>query len=91
MVTGVKPATAEVDIVNATLTLPAGTVTVSGTITADGKLLLSDTTAPLFGAVPFSVTVPWDKDLPKTLLGLKVKVLNTRGLIVRAAVFVTPP
>ncbi len=91
MVTGVEPATAEVDIAKAALTLPAGTITVAGTVTADDELLLSDTTAPPFGAVPFSVTVPWDEDLPRMLAGLKVNVLNTRGLTVSAAVFVTPP
>ena len=77
-------------IVNVALVLPAGIVTLDDKLATDGMLLLSNTTAPPLGAAPFSVTVPWDEDPPRTLAGLKVSVLNTGGLTVSAAVFVTP-
>jgi hypothetical protein len=45
-------------IVNVALVLPAGTVTVDGTLAADGVSLLSDIATPPLGAGPVSVTVP---------------------------------
>ncbi len=82
--------TAVVDIVNVALVLPAGIVTLTGTLAAF-ELLLNDTTAPPLGAAPVNVTVPWEEDPPTTLVGLKVSVLNAGGFTVSDAVFVTPP
>ncbi len=82
--------TALVDIVNVALELPAGTVTLAGTLAAL-ELSLSETVAPLLGAGPLIVTVPWEVLPPMTLVGLKVSVLNAGGLTVIEAVFVTPP
>lgn len=44
-------------MVNVALVLPAGTVTLAGTVAA-GESSLSDTTAPPLGAGPLKVTVP---------------------------------
>ncbi len=90
MVAVVELATAVVVIVNVALELPAGTVTLAGTLAAVGVLLFSDTAAPPLGAAPVSVTVPWDEDLPRTLVGLKVNVLNAGGMTVSEAVLVIP-
>ncbi len=89
MVTDVELDTAVVVIVNVALVLPAGTVTLAGTLTAF-ELSLSDTTAPPLGAGPLIVTVPWEEDPPGTLAGLKVSVLNDGGATVSVAFLVTP-
>ncbi len=90
MVTDVELATELVAIVNVALVLPAGTVTVAGTLAAF-ELSLNDTTAPPLGAALVSVTVPWRGDPPRTLVGFKLSVLNAGGPTISAAVFVTPP
>ncbi len=90
IVTDVELVTAKVVTVNVALVLPAGTMTLAGTLAAF-ELSLSDTVRPLLGAGPFIVTVPWDVLPPTTLVGLKVKLLNTGGLTVSEAVLATPP
>jgi hypothetical protein len=89
-VTAVDPTTGYVVIVNAALVLPAGTVTVAGTLAAD-EFSLSDTTTPPLGAGPFSATVPWEMIPPTTLAGLTENEFNAGGVTVSVAVFVTPP
>src|SRR5205814_2267987 len=72
MVTGVDAATALVLIVKSALLLPAGTVTLEGTLAA-ALLLESATCAPPAGAGPLSVTVPVDDCVPPvTLVGFNV-------------------
>src|ERR1700745_4329772 len=72
MVTEVDVATALVLIVKVALLLPAGTVTLDGTLAAL-LLLESITCAPPAGAGPLSVTVPVDDCAPPvTLVGLNV-------------------
>ncbi len=90
MVAEVELDTAVVVIVNVALVLPAGTTTLAGTLAAF-ELSLSDTIAPLLGATLVSVTVPWEEDPPRTLVGVKVSVLKTGGPTVSAAVFATAP
>ena len=51
------PCTALVVTVKVTPVAPAGMVTDDGTWAADGLVLVSETTAPLGGAAPFSVRV----------------------------------
>ncbi len=77
-------------IVKVALVLPAGTVTLAETLATVGVSRASDMTAPPLGAAPVSVTVPWDDDPPRTLVGLKVNVLNAGGMTVSVAVLVTP-
>ena len=90
MVTKVELATGFVVIVNVALVLPAGIVTSAGTLIADGVSLLNDIVTPPIGAAPLNVIVPWEVDPPMTLVGLIVSKLNTGGVTVSAAVFVTP-
>src|SRR6516162_7993475 len=72
MLAGVDEATAVVLIVKVALLLPAGTVTLEGTLAA-ALLLESITCAPAVGAGPLSVTVPVvDCVPPVTLLGFNV-------------------
>ena len=90
MVTDVDTPTGYVVIVNVALVLPPGTVTLEGTLAADGVLLFSDTTTPPLGAAPVSVIVPWEIIPPRTLVGLIESELKEGGVTARAAVFVTP-
>ena len=72
MVTEVDVATALVLIVKVAVLLPAGTVTLDGTLAAV-LLLERFTCAPPAGADPLSVTVPVDDCAPPvTLLGFSV-------------------
>jgi hypothetical protein len=57
MVAAVDVVTMDDAVVNAALMLPADTVTVAGTVTAE-ELLLKATEAPPVGAGPVNVTVP---------------------------------
>ncbi len=77
---------------NVALVLPAGTVTLSGTLATEGALLLSGTAAPPLGAAPVRVTVPWRVFPPTTLDVLRDNEFNLKGGVrVNAAVLVTPP
>src|SRR5437667_90406 len=79
MVTGVDAATALVLIVKFALLLPAGTVTLEGTLAA-ALLLESITCAPPAGAGPLSVTVPVDDcSPPATLVGFNVSEETAGG------------
>jgi len=67
MVAEVDMRTIDAFTVKVTLLLPAGTVTVEGTLAA-ALLLESVTCAPPAGAGPLSVTVPVDDCTPPTTL-----------------------
>jgi len=69
IVTGVLVVTLLVATVNGVEKLPAGTITVDGTLTA-GELLERLTTAPPGGAWPFSMTIPPAGEPPLMLLGV---------------------
>ena len=93
-VTAVEPDTALVVTANVPLLAPPDTVTLDGTVAADGVSLLSGTTAPPAGAGPLSVTVPVEGFPPTTLDGFTDTVLNvTTGaaVTVSEAVLVIPP
>ena len=94
MVTGVDAATALVLIVNVVPVLPAGTVTLEGTLAA-ALLLESVTAAPPAGAGPLSVTVPVDVcEPPVTLAGFIVSeetVGRGGGITVSEADVLAPP
>jgi len=86
--------TIDVFTVKVALVLPAGTVTLEGTLAAP-LLLESITCAPPAGAGPLSVTVPVeDCTPPTTLVGLKVSeatVGRGGGVTVSEADVLTPP
>jgi len=91
MVTGVDAATALVLIVKVALLLPAGTVTLEGTLAAP-LLLESVACAPPAGAGPLSVTVPVDDCAPPVaLIGLNVSEETVGGVTVSEADMLTPP
>jgi hypothetical protein len=89
---------AEVDIttidvltVKVALALPAGMVTMDGTLAAP-LLLESMTCAPPAGAGPLSVTVPVENCTPPTtLVGFSVSEATIGGFTVSEAVRVVPP
>src|SRR5438445_8470833 len=85
--------TIDVFTVKVTLLLPAGTVTVEGTLAA-ALLLESVTCAPPAGAGPLSVTVPVDDCAPPTTLcGFNVSdaMVGSGGVTVSDADRATPP
>jgi len=61
--------------VNVHVVLPAGTVTVSGTVAAV-LLLEASTTTPPAPAGPLRVTVPADVEPPPTVVGLRLIEIN---------------
>jgi hypothetical protein len=90
MITAVDAVTLRVVTVNVALVLPAGTVTLAGTVAAAVLPLLSVTTAPPEGAAAFKVTVPVE-DVPEfTEVGLNVTDDTTRGATVRVALWLLP-
>ena len=73
--------------------LPAGTVTVAGTLALLALLLNKLTTKPPLGATAVSVIVPVDPLPPRTDVGLRVNddsAAGAAGFTVKAADFVTP-
>ena len=72
------------------LVLPAGMVTLEGTVATLVLLLLSVTRAPPLGAGPLSVTVPVEGVPPRTLVGFKLTALRLRVCTVRVAEAVPP-
>ena len=85
--------TIDVLTVKVALALPAGTVTMDGTLAAP-LLLESMTCAPPAGAGPLSVTVPMeDCTPPTTLVGFSVSeaTVTGGGFTVSEAVRVVPP
>jgi hypothetical protein len=95
MVAEVDTSTTEVLTVKVPLVLPAGTVTLDGTLAAP-LLLESITCAPPAGAGPLSVTVPVEdpKGPPTTLFGFNVSeetVGRGGGVTVSEADVLAPP
>lgn len=82
--------TIDVFTVKVALLLPAGTVTLAGTLAAP-LLLERVTCAPPAGAGPLSVTVPVDDCTPPTtLLGFNVSEETVGGVTVSEADGLTP-
>ena len=90
---------------NVVLVLPAGTVTLAGTVAREPLLVARDTTVPAAGAGPLSAMVPLDGSPLRTLVGLSVRLDSETpvagtgvgvgagadgGFTVNVAVFVTP-
>jgi len=94
IVAEVDKRTVDVFTVKVTLLLPAGTVTLEGTLVA-ALLLESITCAPPAGAGPLRVTVPVDDWVPPiTLAGFNVSdetVGRGAGVTVSEADLLTPP
>ena len=90
MVTVRVKITLEVVTVKLMVVLPAGMVTLEGTVATLVTLLLSVTLAPPLGAGPFSVSVPVDVVPPRTLVGFRVTELRLRGCTVSVAEAVAP-
>jgi hypothetical protein len=89
MVTLVTAPTALVVTLKVAVVAPAGTVTLAG-VTAEKLLSDRVTAAPPAGATPFKVTVPVEEVPPITLSGLMLTAKSAGGLMVSAAVLVTP-
>jgi len=70
---------------------PDGTVTLTGTVATDVRLLDRVTSAPTDPAGPLSVTVPVDEFPPETLVGLSVSETKDSGVSINDAVFETDP
>jgi hypothetical protein len=79
MVTGVEAATAKVVTVNVALVVPAGTVTLAGTVAAAVLLLERETTAPPLRADALSSTLPVEANPPLTLVGFSVSEVRVGG------------
>ena len=79
MVTTVEEPTGVVLTVKVALVLPAGTVTLAGTVAAPVLLLDKLTTAPPLGAGALSVTVPVEELPPVTLVGLRLSDESVGG------------
>jgi len=83
--------TTDVFTVKVALLLPAGTITLEGTLAAP-LLLESITCAPPAGAGPLSVTVPVDDCAPPiTLVGFNVSEETVGGVTANEADVLTPP
>jgi hypothetical protein len=83
--------TPKVVTVNVREVLPAGTVTLAGTVAAAVLLLERVTTAPPVGAALLRVTVPLELFPPTTVVGLReTEDTVTAGVTVRVAVRVVP-
>lgn len=85
----VLAAITEVEIVKVAEVAPAATETVAGTV-AEGLLLDSATIVPPEGAAPDKVTVPVELLPPRTLVGLKDKVLGMGAAMLSTAVLLEP-
>ena len=89
-----EPDTALVVTANVALAAPPATVTLAGTVAADGLPLTSDTTAPPAGAGPLSVTVPVEGFPPTILDGFRERddsEAKYTGRTDRLPDLVTPP
>jgi hypothetical protein len=86
----VGASTIDVFTVNVALVLPAGTITLGGTV-ATALLLESMTCVPPAGAGPLSVTVPVDDCAPPTTVGgFNVSEETVGGVTESEAEGVTP-
>jgi hypothetical protein len=74
--------------VNVAVIAFAATVTLVGTVAADGLLLVRPITAPFGGAGPLRVTVPVDEPPPSTELGFKPIALSPGPAAVTVSVAV---
>jgi hypothetical protein len=92
IVTTVDDDTAFVDTTNPTVVVPAGTVTLAGTVATAVLLLDRVTTAPPAGAAALSVTVPVDVLPPGRLVGWTLNDVSVAaGVTVSCADRVAPP
>jgi hypothetical protein len=91
IVTDVELATAIVVTWNVPIAVPAGMVTLAGTVAADVLLLERETTVPPAGAGPLRVTVPVDGLPPFTLVGLSASEDRTGELGGGTLVVPVPP
>ena len=79
-------ATGDVVTVKLAVVLPAGIVTLAGTLPTDGFALAIVTDAPPAGAACVSVTVPVEVVPPKTVAGLSARELIAgKGITVNVA------
>lgn len=90
IVTFVVFVTGWVVTVNVAVVVPAGTVTLAGTVATEVKLLDKVTTVPPLGAGPDIATVPVDGVFPLTVVGLRASELNVGVVTVSVAVRATP-
>ena len=90
MLTAVDLVTFRVVILKVALVLPAGTVTLAGTVAAAVLPLVSVTTVPPVGAAPFRVTVPVDVAPEVTDVGLNVTEDTESGTTVSVALWLLP-
>src|SRR5258708_32311016 len=72
MVTEAEAVTAKVTTVKVALAVPAGMVTLTGTVATAVLALDKETSAPPLGACALRVTVPVEDDPPDTLAGFSV-------------------
>lgn len=79
-----------VEILKLAETLPAGIVTVAGTLARVGLLLDNVTTAPPAGAGAVRATVPTETAPPTTEVGLSVKEVKVAAVSVITVDVVTP-
>ena len=84
------PCTALVVTVNVTPVAPAGMLADGGTWAADVFVLVSETSAPLGGAAPFSVRVAVEGVPPVTGFGFKVSDVRPATVTVSVVVLVVP-
>jgi len=91
IVTAVDAPIAYVVTVKVAVVLPAGTVTVAGTVAAEVLLLASPTGIPPVGAGALNVTVPVEAIPPVTVAGFTLTELSAGAITVRVAVCVDPP
>jgi hypothetical protein len=81
--------TAVVVTVNVFVFVFAATVTLAGTVAAPSELVV-ETTAPVGGALPLSVSVPAEDAPPPTAVGLKVTDKSAAGVVEITTVLDTP-
>jgi hypothetical protein len=78
-------------MVKSALVLPAGTVTLVGTVVAQASLLERATTAPPAGASPLSITLPVEAVPADTVAGSTVTVAMWDHVMRPVALQVAPP
>jgi len=90
IVTFLAEVTVFVVIVRVVAVLPAGTVTLAGTVATAVELLVRVTTAPPDGAGPVKATVPVDDVPPFTEVGFKLSEVSVAAVTVKVVLFVAP-